>query len=245
MAEKNGDKKKIWLYATILFMSAFIVLLFTAYSQIRLNGNISDYKNQLSSKTKESNNFQIDLNTCLKLNSQLNDQLKAANNHLAQLKKAQQKTKADLLDAQDKNKKIINAFNYLMTADSSYSSGEISNCAEILYEKCNPKYLSDSALTKYNYLKEATFGRTAINLYYSGYRMYKNEDYNSALADFQMSVNLSKAEYISDDCYYFIAECAYKTGNIKLVKDSLNTLINSYPGSTYIDEANILLSEVK
>ena len=151
MADKNSERKKIWIYATILFMSAFIVLLFTAYSQIRLNGNISDYKNQLNSNTKEKNDFQINLNSCLKLNSQLNNQIKAANKQISQIKQDEKKANSSLLSEKDKTKRTIAAYDYLLAAESAYNLEEISICAKVMYEKCDPAYLSKMGIVKYNY----------------------------------------------------------------------------------------------
>jgi hypothetical protein len=49
----DSKKSKLCVYAIILFNIAFIVLLFTAYSQIKLNENLNSYKNQVINKETE------------------------------------------------------------------------------------------------------------------------------------------------------------------------------------------------
>jgi len=61
----NNDKKTVWVYAVILFTSAFIVLLITAYSQIKVNKNIDEVRNKLGSTEKEKSNFQMSLSSAL------------------------------------------------------------------------------------------------------------------------------------------------------------------------------------
>lgn len=44
MSNNKSERKTVWIYAVILFTSVFVVLLLTAYSQIKLNTNINKYQ---------------------------------------------------------------------------------------------------------------------------------------------------------------------------------------------------------
>jgi hypothetical protein len=69
MAEGKNGKGKVWVYAVVLFTSAFIVLILTAISQIRFNKNIDEYRDQISNKEIEKSKFQLNLNSVLEENT--------------------------------------------------------------------------------------------------------------------------------------------------------------------------------
>jgi cell division protein FtsL len=61
VSENGNGRKAVWMYAVILFSSAFIVLLLTAYSQIKLNKNITRYEGQIHDEKQQNINFKTDL----------------------------------------------------------------------------------------------------------------------------------------------------------------------------------------
>lgn len=242
--DKMREKRKIWIYAVILFASAFILLFFTAYSQIKLNKSIKDYGDQLKGNDKEQSRSGLDLNTSLQLNSQLSNQLKGANSKIAELTgylNEQKKLNSDTRKAYDE---LVKTFDYLIKAENMYKKRELTSCAVTLEEGCKKELLSKNALDRYNFLKNNSFDPAAINLYFKGYKEYKMKRYKSAINNFQLSLKLAKDEYVSDDCYYFIAFCEYKTGNTELAKSNINTLISNYPNSSYISGARQLLNDL-
>ncbi len=240
--DKAKEKRKIWIYAVILFGCAVILLFFTAYSQIKLNKSVNEYKAQLDGEVQEKAG--LDLNTSLQLNSQLSNQLKKANTELEDIKSKMSEQSKMYLVAIDKYNSTVKTYDSLINADDLFKKGKITACAITLVENFNKKELSKKARNRYNYLKKKTFGTAAIALYYSGYKKYKTADYKSAIKDFQLSSKISLKEYISDDCYYFIAISAYKTGNSVLAKESINSLLTRFPKSSYLEDAKQLLTKV-
>lgn len=55
--DNKKDKKTVWIYAVVLFTSAFIVLMITAYSQIKVNKNIDYVRDKLGNSEKEKKQF--------------------------------------------------------------------------------------------------------------------------------------------------------------------------------------------
>ncbi len=241
--KNNSESKKIWTYAVILFTGAFAVLLVTAFSQIKLNKNITDYKNQLSSVEKKKVNFQTNLNTALEENKALLKKIEQMKKDAAKKEKEFNAYKGNVSKDQSSLKNSMKAYELLLEAENLYKNNDVVGSAELLQKKCDSKLLDKNGLARYNSLVEKTYYNAALKLYYDGYKYYKKQEYDAAISNLQAAVNLQPNEYFSDDCYYFIAYSQYKKGNKDGFKQAADALLLGYPDSSYIDEINYLLSK--
>ena len=82
--DNKNEKKQIWMYALILFAGAFIVLLLTAYSQVKFQNNISDYQNKLSTEEKAKINVVTDYNAAIKEINRLTAELESLRSKLVE-----------------------------------------------------------------------------------------------------------------------------------------------------------------
>ena len=243
MENNNNSKKNIWIYAVVLFTSAFIVLLLTALSQIKFNRNIDKYKNEINDEKNAKINFQMNLNSALKENEALREENENIKTELAQLKDEYENTVSNLNELQDKYEKTIAAYEKLLEAESEFNAGNFTESAAILLKEINYEYLQGVASNKYVYLKEKTFASAAETLYFSGYKEYKNEAYEKAIEKFELSFNLANDQYYSDDALYFLAYSYYHLGNKDVAKEYWTKLLNDYPESTYKKEAERMLNK--
>ncbi|MCX8128975.1 MAG: hypothetical protein N3I35_02620 [Clostridia bacterium] len=245
MAENNSDKKKVWIYAIVLFTSAFVVLLLTAVSQIKLNKNISDYKTQIHMKEKEKSNFQLNLSSSENQNKKLQEELKATKENL---KNELENNKEDIKkynELETKHKRTVEAFEKLILAESEYDNKNFAEAALILLKQCDSDYLSNESLNKYFSLKEKVYKIAARQFYVEGFKEYKRSNYSNAILKFQYSIDLIPDEYYSDDCIFFMAYSFYKNGNNEDAEKNINILFKNYPDSTYINDAQDLLKNIK
>lgn len=234
-------KKAIWMYAVVLFTSAFILLLFTYYSQNKLDKNLNDYINKLSIEEKKKISFQTDLFSVTEDNKDLKNQIDSLKKELKDLKN--NKDNSDIEQAKFKEiyHNSVKAYENLIYAENEYLKGNIIECAEILLNNCDHTFLDINALEKYNNLVNKTFFNASQKLYVKGLENYKNSQYKEAVDSFKESISFSKENYLTDDCYYFIAYSYFNMGNKELAKNNLEILIKDYPDSSYkIDSLNLL-----
>jgi len=244
MNDKKSAKIKIWVYAVVLFTSAFVVLLITAYSQIKFNKNIDDYRKQIFSNENEKNKFKLNLNSALEENIKLVEDLKSLRDDLSSTRNKVEEYEKEI-EALKENQEYINrAYEGLALAANEFNKGNIVNCAEQLSGNVDPKYLNAQALQQYNYLVEKTYKEAAHELYIEGYKYFKKKIYSAAVKRFWKSLNLADGEYFSDDCYYLLAFCAYKEGDKETAKSYIATLKEKYPKSNYIKDADGLLKQL-
>jgi len=240
--EKN-EKKAIWVYAVVLFTSAFIVLLLTAYSQLKFNRNIDEYRNQLSSSEKEKVNYQTNLNTLRSENSKLSDELKKLKEEFSKANNELEENKKDIENLHNKTISI-QMYETLTKADMEYENGNITGCAELLLKNINIDFLDSNGKQKYAGLVNKSFKKAAYELYSDGYKCYQQEEYQTAIQKFELSYELAKYEYFSDDCIYFMAYSEYRQGNIDNAKKYIQELVKDYPESNYKNDALNLLKQI-
>ena len=131
MNNKNA-RSKIWLYAVVLFTSAFIVLLLTAYSQIKLNRNLSDLNNQVYTKEHEKNQVQLSFANAQDINSKLTDENKNLQNEKDMLTAELNQIQSDF-DVSDKlDKSKLDAYDKLCQAQNEYLMGKIVESAQLI-----------------------------------------------------------------------------------------------------------------
>ncbi|MEN2775063.1 tetratricopeptide repeat protein [Acetivibrio clariflavus] len=237
----NNDKKTVWVYAVILFTSAFIVLLITAYSQIKVNKNIDEVRNKLGSTEREKSNFQMSLSSALAENKKLNEKIQALEKEIENFKISEEKLEKELKDFRNENSLKFENYEKLIKANICYYDGDIKSCALILTREINKNYLESDAMQLYQKLLDITIRKAAQEFYYDGYEYYKNKDYDKAIESLKNSLSLVDNEYYSDDCYYFIGYSYFRKGNLNSVKEAMNTLLEKYPDSTYKKDVEMFL----
>lgn len=241
--EKNV-KKTVWLYAVILFSSAFVVLLLTAYSQIKFNKNITEYKNQIYTGEKEKKDYKTNLSQTLDENKVLKEDVKRINSELTKLKNDQESLKKGLEDGQNKLNQSVISYDGLIDAENSYNNGDITSCALTLKNKVDVQLLGKSAQEKYNSLINKTLKDSAFKLYYKGLDLYKKKKYDEAIESFKQSLSLTTEEDYSDDCYYFVAYSYFRKNDNNTSANFLSEMLKNYPGSDYYEDAQELLKKV-
>jgi len=240
----KNEKKAVWMYAAILFFSAFIVLLLTAYSQIKLNRNIMEYEDQINNEKQQNINFKLDLATMVKKNEELNEKIAQLEQEILQLKEQNSKALEDINQLKKRFSSSKDMYENLIFAIEELENDNIINCALILNTKIDASLLDAKGRDMYRYLVDSTYKPASHLLYNQGYQLYLEKDYASAIEKFKTSLELSENEYISDDCLYFIAYSEFRQGNFEKVKEAVNQLLTKYPDSSYKDDAKDLLKMI-
>lgn len=242
--ENKNEKKTIWLYAVILFSSAFIVLLLTAYSQMKIKNNANEYQSQILNEKKSKKNVITDLKTAQDENDKLNIELST-------LKKEKFKVNADL-ELENKKYEKLNvdigelkaAYNNLMIAQDLFNQEKIVECATTLLKKYNYDLFDYNTFERYKALVDKTFQKSSWILFNEGKNFYIRKNYQVAIEKLKLSLQISKMESYSDDCYYYLAYSEYRKGNMDGAKSNLEILIKDYSDSNYKNDAIDLISEL-
>jgi cytochrome c-type biogenesis protein CcmH/NrfG len=61
----NSGKRRLWIYACILFTCIFLILLISAYSQRKFDTNIESYRLKLSEQENQKLESEINLKTAM------------------------------------------------------------------------------------------------------------------------------------------------------------------------------------
>lgn len=237
MEGNKNAKTKIWIYAVVLFSSAFIVLLITGYSQIKLNKNLSSYRNKISNTENERNKYQLNFSTAQETNNKLkeeNDKLKSDNTTL--------KTKVDSLEKEkaqiaDDNEKALQEYDKLCTAQANYLNENFVMAAGILIKQINYNLLDTKARELYSQLIDKVRPKAEKILYNDGYQLYENKDYVSAAEKFKFALDIAPAGAYTDGVIYFLALSTEKTGDLNSAAGYMQLLIQTYPESKYYEKA--------
>ncbi|MCR4436518.1 MAG: hypothetical protein QHH06_11390 [Clostridiales bacterium] len=243
---KDSKKQSVWIYAAILFTSAFIVIILAAYSQVKLNKNFNGYKGMEFSKQEENkNDFQLSLNAAQSENINLKKELDTLNNELEKAKNENDALNKKNAQLENDRKKSVESYEAVLSAEREFNSGNIVESAVILNKECEKSFLGREALAKYNALVEKTYNKAALILYRTGYEDYKKALYDAAIEKFIQSLALEPNDYFSDDCWFFKAYSEYKKGDKESAVISLNSLFQNYPDSNYAGEASVLLKKLQ
>jgi len=244
--DNKNEKKQIWMYALILFAGAFIVLLLTAYSQVKFQNNISDYQNKLTSEEKAKINVVTDFNAAVKENKRLTAEIETLRSKLveSEQKIATEEMKGVELETSN-NKKIV-SMNLLLVAYEYYNKEDYISSAITLKYDINTELLSIKAKESYNDLVLKSFGKASQLLYGDGYRNYRSENYGEAILSFNRAIDFSqKNEYYIDDAYYYLAKCYYKTSKFDEAKTLILSFVDNYPKSTFVRDMKALYSRME
>lgn len=242
MGDQKRTKKTIWVYAVVLFTSAFIVLLLTAYSQIKFNKNIDDYRMQLSNSEKENKSFQMNLNMALNDNIKLKNEMEMLKKEITDNNNTVKNFEKEFENYKAAQEKVITAYETLILAEKYYEKGDVVECAVTLLKKCDINMLQSEAKQRYEELIEKTVKDASYKLYIDGYTKFRNKKYSEAIEKLLLSNEIMPDEYYSDDSLYFASYSYYNSGNREEAKKLSDELREKYPGSSYIKELDIILN---
>ncbi len=243
--DTKNEKKQIWMYALILFTGAFIVLLLTAYSQVKFQNNISEYQNKLSSEEKAKINVVTDFNAAVKENERLTKEIESLRSKVVESEQQIATEEAKSVELETKLNNTINANNLLLAANDFYNKNDYVACAITLKYDINTEFLSVKAKESYNELVSKSFKKASQLTYKKGYIEYKNTNYNGAITNFKRAIDFSqKDEYYVDDAYYYLARSYYKTSKFNEAKELIHSFINEYPKSTFVDDMKELYNKM-
>ncbi len=244
--ETKNEKKQIWMYALILFTGAFIVLLLTAYSQVKFQNNISDYQNKLSYQEKAKINAVTDFNSAVKENKRLKSELDALRSKLVDSEAQLANEEAKITDIEAKYKNYSGAADLLVKAQADYINGDYVSCAITLKYDINTTYLKTATMKLYNELAEECYSKASLLLYREGHKEYKKKNYSTAILNLTRAIDFSnKNEYYVDDAYYYMANSFYKTTDFESAKRIIGEFLINCPKSSFTKDIKALQRKIE
>ncbi|NLD48400.1 MAG: hypothetical protein GX660_14625 [Clostridiaceae bacterium] len=237
----NENKKNVLKYAVIFFSCALIVLIVTGYSQIKFSNSINEYKNILTNQEKEKVDFNINLSTALSQNNKLIEEIQTFKEELQTLRNENDSLSEEVKELAKNSDNSILEYEKLLKADELYEKNDYKECIKILLKEINLKYLSNNAVKKYNKLYNTVCNEAALQFFKDGYSNYKKENYEEAIYNLKLSLELGENFYFSDDCYYYISYSYYRLGNTENVINTANEMLDKYPDSSYKKEVQNLI----
>lgn len=242
MTDKRNIKTKIWIYAVVLFTSAFIVLLITAFSQIRLNKNIVNYKNQINSQQNEKNKYRLSYANAQELNIKLTSENGELQKENESLSTTVDNLNNDLKNAEENMSMTTSQYEKLSEAQLEYLKGNVVSSAQILLD-IKPSVFKERASELFSILSGKAFSDAGKLLFNEGYKLYHKDKYKEAIEKFIVSRKFSTKDDYSDNCLYYLAYAYHKTGNTKLALEFMQSLIKEYPSSSFIKYAGSFIQK--
>jgi TolA-binding protein len=234
--ETRKKKQSVWLYAAILFISAFFVLLFTAYSQIKLNKNLENYKSQVFNTESEKELIQKHFVSAQEMNRELNAEIDALKDEISLLKNK-------ISDLESKNRgmesdqiKKSNVSRVFSEALILYTEGNEAGCYDLL-DTIDAKDLADGSGKAYEALKRKAAAEAGKKLLDEGYELYKKAKYEDAITLLERSYVYASDEEFSDMCLYYIAYSELNSGSRTAAVEKMKQLVEKFPESEYITKA--------
>ena len=245
MNKKIKGKKTVWFYAVILFTSAIIVLFVTTLSQIRFNKNIFEYKQKISTGQQEKEWIKSNLQEMVEENKKLILQIDEIEEEKKSLQNKNQENIKKLEKCRENEAKIKEAYEKLEKAHDRFLKDEIIESSLILYYEIDKSGLSYYGKKAYDELSKKCFLKASKKLYEEGYKLFIQKEYSEAIEKFMFSVQLQNNQYYSDDCYYFAGYAEYNQGKYENASMYMHILLDKYPESNYIDDAQYLLRKIE
>lgn len=240
----DNKKSKIWVYAVILFTSAFVVLLLTAYSQIKLNRNLSDYRNQINSKETEKNKYRQNFSSAQEMNVKLNEQIKKLQDEYSTLKSDMDGLKIQKEYTEKLLKEKSDAVEKLSNALTSYLNGKVIESAGLL-KFVDPTKLDPKAAETYHTLSIKANTEAGKILFDQGFSLYNRARYSEAAEKLLLSSIYAPAATYSDKCLFYLAYSELKIDNKALAVEHMNKLAGNYPESRYLKSAKRFIEKYK
>lgn len=242
MKDKNNVRTKIWLYAVVLFTSAFIVLLLTAYSQIKLNKNLSELNNEVFTKENEKNQMQLSFANAQEVNGKLMEENKNLQQEKEMLAEELNRVQSEWEDSDKLGKSKLDAYDRLCQAQYEYLKGKIVESAGLI-ENVDPNLLNSYGNELYGLLKNKVYTEAGKLLLNEGYGLYLKKDYSAAAEKLMQSWKYAPDKEYSDKCLYYLAQAETKLGNTVVGVEQMKAFVNQFPKSRYINSAKRFLSK--
>lgn len=233
MEKQKNENKNLWVYITIFFAVIFVLLIITAFSQIKYNKSITKYKSDIQNEQSDKAKYQLNLKNALEENESLHSEVDKLNKNIDELKKQIDEKDKALSELQDKYKNALTFYEKLRKAEAEYNNGNVNECALILKSINLQDDYDENSRELYNNLAELSFYTASESLYYEGYNLYLGGNFSQAIDKFKNSLYISENEYFSDDCYYYLAYSEFGNGNIESAVNYMKDLINKYPDSMF------------
>jgi len=241
--EKMNENKKsnVWLYAVILFTSAFIVLVFAGLSQIKMNKNLSNYKSQVYNTENEKNKYQQNFSSAQEMNKKLNDQISALENESLALKDMIRNSNSEKVALNEAMQKKSAAEENFHSVLSEYLKGNVTEAAGLL-AAVDFSLFTGKDLEAFNALDLKVRSEAGKILFDEGYKLYRQVKYSEAAAKLGLSFGYAKKEVFSDKCLFYLAWAEKKTGNKAAAVDHMKQLVQEYPESSYLRSAKSFIN---
>lgn len=240
----DNKKSKIWIYAVILFTSAFIVLLLTAYSQIKLNKNLIDYKSQVSNKESENKKVQQNFSSAQEMNAKLNDEIKKLQEENNILKNSMHSLETEIAGIMERDKDHSKAVDSLSDVINTYLNGSVVESAGKI-DGINAANLEGHSAEAYKILSERVKSEAGKILFDEGFQLYERAKYIDAAAKLLLSSQYAQTEVYSDKCLYYLAYSEVKLGDKDSALVHMNRLIDNYHDSKYLRSAKRFIEKYK
>lgn len=243
----TGVKGKVWIYAVVLFTSAFIVLLLTGYSQIKFNKNMTEYKNVIFSNEADREKWRTDLEGVMLENKRYLQEIEKLTLQLADTKNEITDLSETLIENKNGQDKITENYENLSEARNLFDKGNILESGKILFAKVEKNLLGSKAALEYEAMVEAIKDKGSKIAYAEGRRFYQNKEYAKASEMFKKSLEYNKETYYSDDSNYYLAWSLYKSDRYAEALETLDNMYSSFPESQFIKqgEAQALAKIIK
>lgn len=232
----ENKKSNIWLYAVILFTSAFIVLLFAGYSQIKMNQNLEDYKSQVFDTETEKNRYLQNFYSAQEMNEKLNNDISALEEENKQLKHDLSLLEDKSNGLQEDLHNISKASESFANAITSYLNDNVVETLELL-KAVEVEHLEPQSRKAYEMFESKVKAEAGQLLFDEGFALYEQAEYKQAAMKFFSSIEIAPAESYSDRCLYYLAYAEMRGGNTSSAVGYMKRLIDDYPDSKYLKRA--------
>ncbi len=238
---KENKKASIWLYAVILFTSAFIVLLFAGYSQIRLNQNLNEYKSQVFNTESEKNEYLRNFASAQEMNVELNKEISLLEEENADLKKKI----SDLADEKAALQNVLRqrqeAADNLAKVIGIYLEGDVIGAVKQL-KIVDVAALDEITAQTFKIFEEKVTAEAGKQLFDEGFSLYDRAKYEDAAVKLLLSFQYAPKEEFSDKCLYYLAYAKLRAGNKAEALEHMSRLVLEYPQSSYLRRAKQFVS---
>ncbi len=232
----KSKKSNVWLYAVILFTSAFIVLLFAGYSQIRLNKNLDDYRSQVFSTETEKNEYLQNFASAQEMNEELNKEISKLENEKEELMKEIRRLLDEKEDIEENLQIKQSAFASLTGVFNVYLQGDLIDAVKQL-ETVDVENLDQESAVFYQKLEMKVMAEAGEQLFNEGFSLYDRARYTQAAEKLLLSFQYAPKEEFSDKCLYYLAYAELRTDKNANALKHMEQLIREYPESNYLRRA--------
>ncbi|MGE5472772.1 MAG: hypothetical protein ACM3UU_00965 [Ignavibacteriales bacterium] len=233
MDKQTNKRKYLWVYAGVLFLSALAVLLLTAFSQMKLTGNIEEYQKKIKDNENSIRDFNINLSSAVGERDALKKRIKELETENLAFKSTAAGTSNQYgLSQKDK---MQEAYENILKADSLFKSGKETESAQAL-KNVKEEYLGEEALKKLKRLKDSTYLTATKSLYAKGKQEYSKGNFSQAETALKDSLFFDKTAYFEENTLFYLVMVERKQQKPQEAQMFENMLSKKYPKSSYLEK---------